>query len=43
MAEFVRFVNNGASLITPAVVESDRQLPVWKAEFTQIGHLNTLI
>ena len=37
MAEFVRFVNNGASLITPAVVEKViRQLPVWKAEFTQI-------
>ncbi len=37
MAEFVRFVNNGASLITPAVVEHViRQVPVWKAEFTQI-------
>jgi len=37
MAEFVRFVNNGASLITPEVVEKViRQLPVWKAEFTQI-------
>ncbi|HCZ02019.1 MAG TPA: hypothetical protein DHV39_01215 [Verrucomicrobiales bacterium] len=37
MAEFVRFVNNGASLITPAVVEKViRKLPVWKAEFTQI-------
>jgi uncharacterized membrane protein YkvA (DUF1232 family) len=37
MAEFVRFVNNGASLITPAVVEKViRQIPVWKAEFTQI-------
>ena len=37
MAEFVRFVNNGASLITPSVVEDViRHLPVWKAEFTQI-------
>ena len=37
MAEFVRFVNNGASLITPSVVENViRKLPVWKAEFTQI-------
>ncbi|MDA0750110.1 MAG: hypothetical protein O2964_05290 [Verrucomicrobia bacterium] len=37
MAEFVRFVNNGASLITPSVVEDViRHIPVWKAEFTQI-------
>ncbi len=37
MSEFVRFVNHGASLITPAIVDQVmRQLPVWKAEFTQI-------
>lgn len=37
MSEFVRFVNHGASLITPTIVEQVmRQLPVWKAEFAQI-------
>ncbi len=37
MAEFVRYVNHGASLITPKLVEKVvRQLPLWKAEFTQI-------
>ena len=38
MSEFVRFVNHGASLITPKIVEQViRQLPVWKAEFAQIN------
>ena len=38
MSEFVRFVNHGASLITPTLVEQVmRQLPVWKAEFAQIN------
>ena len=38
MSEFVRFVNHGASLITPALVgQVMRQLPVWKAEFAQIN------
>ena len=37
MSEFVNFVNHGASLITPAIVEKVlRQLPLWKIEFTQI-------
>ncbi|MCS1407728.1 MAG: hypothetical protein M2R45_00888 [Verrucomicrobia subdivision 3 bacterium] len=37
MSEFVRFVNHGASLISPTIVEQVmRQLPVWKAEFAQI-------
>ena len=37
MADFVEFVNHGASLITPRVVEQVlRQLPLWKVEFTQI-------
>ena len=37
MSEFVQFVNHGASLITPAIVEKVlRQLPIWKMEFTQI-------
>ena len=37
MAEFADFVNHGASLITPRVVEQVlRQLPIWKVEFTQI-------
>ncbi len=38
MSEFVRFVNHGASLISPTIVEQIiRQLPVWKAEFAQIN------
>ena len=38
MSEFVEFVNHGASLITPRVVEHVlRQLPLWKVEFTQIN------
>jgi uncharacterized membrane protein YkvA (DUF1232 family) len=37
MAEIVQFVNHGAALITPAVVESVlKHLPLWKVEFTQI-------
>jgi len=37
MSEFVEFVNHGAALITPRVVENVvRQLPIWKIEFTQI-------
>src|SRR5690349_3256329 len=38
MAEFAEYVNHGASLVTPRVVESVlRQLPIWKVEFTQIN------
>ena len=38
MSEIVAYVNRGASLITPAVVEKVvRKLPLWKAEFTQIA------
>lgn len=37
MSEIVKFVNNGAATITPAVAEKVlRQLPQWKLEFTQI-------
>jgi len=37
MPEIVEYVNRGARLITPAVVEKVlRKLPLWKAEFTQI-------
>ena len=37
MSEFVQFVNHGASLVTPSIVEKVlRQLPLWKVEFTQI-------
>jgi hypothetical protein len=37
MSEIVKFVNNGAAGITPAVAEKVlRQLPQWKLEFTQI-------
>src|SRR5205809_2423785 len=37
MPEFVEYVNHGASLITPKVVEQViRHLPLWKIEFTQI-------
>jgi uncharacterized membrane protein YkvA (DUF1232 family) len=37
MAEFVHYVNHGASLITPRILENVvRQLPIWKVEFTQI-------
>lgn len=37
MAEFVHYVNHGASLITPRILEDVvRQLPLWKVEFTQI-------
>ena len=38
MSEIVKFVNNGASGITPAIAEKVlRQLPQWKLEFTQIN------
>jgi len=37
MSEIVQFVNHGASLISPAIVERVlHKLPLWKAEFTQI-------
>ena len=37
MSEIVKFVNNGATSITPTVAEKVlRQLPQWKLEFTQI-------
>jgi uncharacterized membrane protein YkvA (DUF1232 family) len=38
MSEFVKYVNHGASLISPRIVDKVvRQLPLWKAEFTQIN------
>lgn len=38
MPEIADFVNRGASLITPQIVEGIlRKLPMWKAEFTQIN------
>jgi hypothetical protein len=38
MSEIVKFVNNGAASITPALAEKVlRQLPQWKLEFTQIN------
>src|SRR6266550_327674 len=38
MSEFVNYVNRGASLITPRVVDQVvRHLPLWKVEFTQIN------
>jgi len=38
MSEFSDYVNHGASLITPRVLEHVlRQLPLWKVEFTQIN------
>jgi len=38
MPEFVDYVNHGASLITPRVVEQVlKHLPMWKVEFTQIN------
>src|SRR4030095_11612896 len=38
MSEFAAYVNHGASLVTPRVVEHVlRQLPIWKVEFTQIS------
>jgi uncharacterized membrane protein YkvA (DUF1232 family) len=37
MPEIVKFVNNGAATITPAVAEKVlRMVPQWKLEFTQI-------
>lgn len=38
MSEIVKFVNNGAASISPAVAEKVlRQVPQWKLEFTQIA------
>ena len=38
MPEFAEYVNHGASLITPRVVDQVlKQLPMWKVEFTQIS------
>jgi hypothetical protein len=38
MSEIVKFVNNGAASITPALAEKVlRHLPQWKLEFTQIN------
>ena len=38
MSEIVQYVNHGAARVTPALVEKVlRQLPMWKAEFTQIN------
>jgi len=38
MSEFVAYVNHGASLVNPRVLETVvRQLPLWKVEFTQIN------
>ncbi len=38
MPEIAEYVNHGARLITPAVVDKLlRKLPLWKAEFTQIN------
>ncbi len=38
MSEFVDYVNHGAALITPRVVDQVlRHLPLWKVEFTQIN------
>lgn len=38
MPEFANYVNHGASLITPRVVEQViKHLPLWKVEFTQIN------
>ena len=38
MLEIAKFVNGGASSITPAIAEKVlRQLPQWKLEFTQIN------
>ncbi len=38
MSEFIQYVNHGASVITPGVVDKLlHHLPFWKAEFTQIN------
>jgi len=38
MSEFVAYVNHGAALVTPKILETVvRQLPMWKIEFTQIN------
>ena len=37
MSEFAEYVNHGASLVTPRVVDHVlKLLPIWKMEFTQI-------
>jgi uncharacterized membrane protein YkvA (DUF1232 family) len=37
MSEFIRYLNHGASFVTPRIVEQVlRHLPIWKVEFTQI-------
>jgi uncharacterized membrane protein YkvA (DUF1232 family) len=37
MSEFAEYVNHGASLITPRVMDQVlRHLPLWKVQFTQI-------
>ncbi len=41
MPEIVKFVDHGAAMVTPAIVEKVlRQLPLWKVEFTQINEPN---
>ena len=38
MSEFAEYVNHGAAMITPRIVDQIlRQLPLWKVEFTQIN------
>jgi len=38
MSEFAEYVNHGASLVTPRVVDQVlRHVPIWKVEFTQIN------
>ena len=38
MPEIVNYVNHGARLITPTILDKVfRQLPMWKMEFTQIS------
>jgi uncharacterized membrane protein YkvA (DUF1232 family) len=38
MGQFIEFVEHGAALVTPVVVEKLlRYLPLWKVEFTQIN------
>lgn len=41
MPEIVKFLDHGAAMVTPAIVEKVlRQLPLWKVEFTQINEPN---
>jgi uncharacterized membrane protein YkvA (DUF1232 family) len=38
MGQFIEFVDHGAALVTPQVIEKLlRHLPLWKVEFTQIN------